>query len=352
MIAYITLINFQSHEKTRVEFHPGVNAIVGLSDSGKTAMLRALTWVVTNRPSGNDFQSNWGGDVLVEVGLTCGTVVSRGYDKKSHFYKLAVPGEEEREFRAMNRDVPPEVRAAFNLTDVNLSGQLDGPYLLADSPGEVAQTLNRVVHLDVIDTAIADIRKKKLDADRSVRDTEDRVVDLEGQLKKYDHLDRLEEDVVELERVESLRDDLRRRGTRLTDLLSRMNLATQQLRSVRTVLRYGPPVEEALELCTKARGLRQRGRRVEELTAEIRRQELRREQARKITAAGPAVEEALSTVARLKVVDDRYNRLNRLCTAIRAKTQEWTTGQNKVVRLQREFDEAFPEVCPLCGKAQ
>lgn len=42
MIKSSTLINFQSHVKSVLEFHPNVNVIFGLSDSGKSSWIRAF----------------------------------------------------------------------------------------------------------------------------------------------------------------------------------------------------------------------------------------------------------------------------------------------------------------------
>ena len=46
----ITLENFQSHKHTEMEFGPELNVIVGPSDSGKSAIIRALKWVMYNEP--------------------------------------------------------------------------------------------------------------------------------------------------------------------------------------------------------------------------------------------------------------------------------------------------------------
>ena len=62
MISGLLLKNFQSHKKTILHFHPGVNAIIGKSNSGKTAILRALYWIIYNRPSGISFVSFWNRD--------------------------------------------------------------------------------------------------------------------------------------------------------------------------------------------------------------------------------------------------------------------------------------------------
>ena len=51
-IKKIIIDNFQSHEHTEIEFGPGLNVIVGPSDYGKSAVVRALRWVLYNEPRG------------------------------------------------------------------------------------------------------------------------------------------------------------------------------------------------------------------------------------------------------------------------------------------------------------
>lgn len=49
MIKSVSIQNFESHEDTTMHFGEGMNLIVGLSNSGKSAIIRALACVVNNR---------------------------------------------------------------------------------------------------------------------------------------------------------------------------------------------------------------------------------------------------------------------------------------------------------------
>jgi exonuclease SbcC len=54
-IKKLSLRNFQSHRETDLEFSPGLNIIVGPSDQGKSAIIRALRWLFYNEPRGTGF---------------------------------------------------------------------------------------------------------------------------------------------------------------------------------------------------------------------------------------------------------------------------------------------------------
>ena len=72
--------NFQSHKKTILRLHSGMNAIIGDSDVGKSSIIRAATLVLANKPSGDSFQSNFTDkDTVVEIKLNDdeGTTITR-----------------------------------------------------------------------------------------------------------------------------------------------------------------------------------------------------------------------------------------------------------------------------------
>ena len=63
MIKRIKIENIQSHKETELELSSGINAIVGSSNNGKSAILRAFYWLVYNRPLGVDnLLSHWAFD--------------------------------------------------------------------------------------------------------------------------------------------------------------------------------------------------------------------------------------------------------------------------------------------------
>jgi exonuclease SbcC len=164
VIKQVTLKNFQAHKDSVLEFDKGVNILTGASDSGKSAVLRALRWVVFNKPNGDDMVSHWCynekgkqiADTTVILEFTDGTIVERTKGKEGNIYKL-----NGQVIEAFGMDVPQVVVDACNFSEVNLQSQLDSHFLLSESSGEVARFLNRIVKLDKIDSYQAGIEKKK-----------------------------------------------------------------------------------------------------------------------------------------------------------------------------------------------
>jgi len=119
MLNKIKLQNVESHKETELNLDPGVNVIVGNSDSGKSGILRALRWIIRNRPSGEAFRTKGGGDTSVELSLD-NQVVKRVRTKQKNQYII-----NNIELNAVKTEVPEEVSNLLNINEANLQQQLD-----------------------------------------------------------------------------------------------------------------------------------------------------------------------------------------------------------------------------------
>jgi DNA repair exonuclease SbcCD ATPase subunit len=153
MIKSLHIENFQSHEDSRLEFDPGTNVILGASDSGKSAIIRALKWVIWNRPQGESYRSHWGGGTRVIIKTEQGVVERvRGDNVNSYLLNGDL------ELKALRAEVPEEVVRLLNLNETNLQMQFGRPFLLDSSPGEVAAHFNSVAHLSQIDSGLRNVQ--------------------------------------------------------------------------------------------------------------------------------------------------------------------------------------------------
>ena len=393
MIHAIQISNFQAHKSTYIAFNEGVNAIIGISDSGKTSILRALTWCITNKPSGDAFQSSWGGDTIVTVTLSSGDTITRGRDKKGNYYKV-----NDTEFRAFGAGDPPqEVQALFNMNNINISAQMDAPFLLSSSPGEVAQILNRVVNLDVIDTATSNIRKKKLEVDRELSAAETRTNELSKQLTEYAYLEELEKDIIVFETLQNRLKTTQAEKTLLHELITQWKGILQGQQAWYGVLKAEPELTNSITLwdmlrkassdCDALLTLYNQGVKLQKEIA----------QAGKILDAEKDIKEAtenlldyedaqkektgLSRLYRqIRVTQDdlkiylniekaespvmdaltltkEYEQSRLLCASLKSLIQsiqrvkkEQGTVQADLTYLEEQFHELMPENCPLCGQ--
>ena len=163
MIEKITLENFQGYKKSILDLDPGINVVVGNSDGGKTSIFRALLWVIFNRPGGVAFVSDWikdekdkiTGQTRVKIEKKEG-VLSRFKNKNDNGYSI-----EGHKFLAIGLDVQEKVNSFLNLNQMNLQEQHDGPFLLGETPGEIARFLNKLIDIEQMDVYLKIVESKK-----------------------------------------------------------------------------------------------------------------------------------------------------------------------------------------------
>ncbi|MUM77383.1 AAA family ATPase [Pseudodesulfovibrio sp. F-1] len=149
MIHRIILENFMAHERTELELGPGITALTGANNTGKSAVVEALRCVTTN-PSFSHCIRHGAREARVTVVLDDGAKVVWIRKKRSAGYEITLPGRDEPEepFWKLQGKVPDEVRALLRLNlveletgdpvDVHLGNQREPVFLLNRPESNVA----------------------------------------------------------------------------------------------------------------------------------------------------------------------------------------------------------------------
>ncbi len=195
MINRIVIQNFQSHKNTELNLSPGVNVIIGKSDSGKTAIYRALYWVTFNHPLGDDFRSHWSGkgdETSVELVFNEGHCIKRIRSNTCNRYEWTkIDDQINQIYDALGQSVPKNIQEIINLEAINFSSQLDPPFLISKSSAEAGRYLNDIIGLDVIDQTISHLNKVEFKERNTINGLERQIGSIHAQLDKYEGLDEL-----------------------------------------------------------------------------------------------------------------------------------------------------------------
>lgn len=168
-IKTLTLTDFQCHKHLEVNLG-GITALVGPSDHGKSAVVRALYWLAFNEPAGIDYRRTGAKAVAVTAKLEDGRTITRLRSSSSNWYMMTEPGSEDDGtlWDRVGRNVPPEISEALGLRQINFQLQHDSPYLIGLRPSEAGRTVNELVDLSLIDSSLrkltSDLRVARADA--------------------------------------------------------------------------------------------------------------------------------------------------------------------------------------------
>jgi exonuclease SbcC len=257
MIKSLQITNFESHKDSKLEFCNGVNSIIGPTDVGKSTIINALNWVIYNKPGGDSFRSHWGGGTKTKIELE-NYIVTREKGKENKYclgykessYNEAPKGDS---YKAFGQGVPEDIKKALNFSDVNLQEQFDSPFLLSESSGEVAKFLNKIVHLDIIDTSIKNINKTLRDEESAIKILTDEIKQLKKNKKSYDWLTEAEGYLEALETEENLCLSKQKDLARLQTIIDKVKECETRLSKWKNIKEQKEGLNKCLELATKIR---------------------------------------------------------------------------------------------------
>jgi len=180
MIEKITIENFQKHRKSVFEFDP-VTTFVGPSDTGKSAIMRALRWVMLNEPDGDSFVSYGAKGCTVRLYVDGHVIVRRRGGSKNEY---ELDGEV---YKAFGRGgVPEQIAEILRVTPINFQSQHDLLYWLQLNGADLAKALNRVVDLEIIDASLVEVNKRlrRSKSELEIRDRD--LIEVDQQIDALD----------------------------------------------------------------------------------------------------------------------------------------------------------------------
>ncbi|HHW40865.1 MAG TPA: AAA family ATPase [Syntrophomonadaceae bacterium] len=361
--------NFQSHEHTEVVFGPGLNVIVGPSDYGKSALVRALRWVFFNEPKGANFIRVGARTCRVTVEMEDGTRITRLRTTGGrNQYLLQKAGEQEQVFEGFGSEIPQEIVQASgmrkvviddrNKAELNFGGQLEGPFLLTENGAVRAKVIGQLGGVHILDWA----QKSTATELRRLREEDGQLnaalKDLEEALHAYDHLPHLEETIKRLEALFGRIEEISRMIDALSDLAGQWQELECALEETHRVLEGLAFVEQAEDGMQRLEVLAKDYAYLSSLAEDLRRVDFQLQQVERLIAETGHVPEL---EARLERLEELYRQLHELagvaqelgtvsrtlgrCAQITARTEmlekseEYLSGAADVLRLIGSYQE-------------
>jgi predicted ATP-dependent endonuclease of OLD family len=343
MIEQLELRNFQSHRKSILIFDPGVNAIVGSSDSGKTAILRAFRWLIWNRPLGDSFRSHWGGDTSVILTIPS-FVIKRWKTDTEHGYKI-----NDTVLTGIKTDVPEIIQKAVNMDSVNVQQQFDSPFLLNASSGEVAQHFNKVANLDSIDATLKTLIQWQKKLTQTVYVQSSKIDEYTKELEKYAFLSDLEKDVCRLEKIEKMISGLEQDISKLEEIVELLQEIEEEKQELEPLLLLEAKVIACLKVRKTITMFQLKRNELELYIASINEVRYLLEKFRSIPTTEMLIKKAISTCDDARCIEKEWNSISNLLGQISEVKKELELKKESLRVREKNWKEIFPDICPLCG---
>lgn len=344
MLKSVRIRNYQSHKDTTIDLIEGTNVIIGASDTGKSALFRAINWVCTNRPLGDSFRSEWGGDTSVILETTDGHTIERIKGATRNEY--IVDGQV---LKAFGTEVPDIVSQVLQIDEASIRSQMDAPFLLASTPGEAARQLNTAASIDIIDTVITNLKRKQSQLNSGIEHNSKSIKDAQEQLQDYDNLLTIEGKLTKVEQEKKIENELRSRITSLSRIHSQGQALKTRVHGTAYII---PALDKLSDIESLYKACKDRHTTHTKLITIVSTAGKLQEQ---ITTSDN-VNECLALQKQIAESYDKFTvkkkELQNLLNATRTMNSI-KNGIDILVRGIKELTERYnaiiPETCPLCG---
>lgn len=299
MLKQAKIKNFEAHKETTLDFSPGVNCIIGESDQGKSAILRALEWNLFNQPLGADVCSNWLEDINTSVELKFDKDVLIRKRTKS-FNGYLFNGEE---YKGFKNKIPDNIKSFINMSDINKLSQYDPLFMLSWSPGERGKFLNEICDMQIIDTSTSNINKQIRSENARIKILKETLERSEQDLNSFEDLKKMENKLLHIEKTAEQIEKLEEDCESLEDIIENLHNINKRKRKYTIALKFS----DRISLLYKKHV--------------------------KLSAEAANIED-----------------LNEIIGNLYAKEEKLERAKKKQKDVQDEFKKLFPKICPLCGK--
>lgn len=342
MINSLEIHNYQSWKDGHFKFDPGLNVIIGSSDQGKSVIIKALKKLCFNKPGSDSFASWWGGDTLIKLNVN-DFVITRIVGKSKNLYLL-----NKQEFKAFGQGVPEEIERVLKFSDINFKLQADEFFLMNQTPGNVAQYINKIVNLDIIDTAQAKInqRIRKKTSELGFHETQKK--EIEGKLSRYNWIKEYEYILVKAEELDKEVIELELNHDELSSYLIDIRYTIEEKERIKEKLKIKAKVDQAISINKEQEKLENEYSNLLTLTEEI-------EETKEKLNSFTYLESAKVKFKQAEVLSNEINKLMELDTNLFNLMQEIRLVRENKSGLQinlkekrSEYKKAFPNLCPLC----
>jgi exonuclease SbcC len=348
---YITELKvkaFGLHKDKTVTFTPGVNVIVGESESGKSTLIRALYLLAENSPRGGEklYQSD-----LTDKKLDIQLKDSLGNTIRRHKNKYYL--NDNKPMKAFGSGVPKPVRDVLNFREINWQRQFaPKPFLLFDTGGGAAKQLNEFTGLKdqgiLIDDIKMQISEHKSNIKRFMQNNVEHQQTIErlknvvrlrmkcvGILHKQEESIKLQEEIFNLRSIIDELKIIRRKKMLNQNIIDKFSVQVGKIVKGKGVIKvYDDKIDELGQLIMQLERIPRFDRNT-------------------IFDHGTSLQKIAAMNQSSDQIKDKINQLYQIVQKIEGLKSLYRKAEKEVVEVNKELNLIFTEIgyCPLCNRA-
>lgn len=366
-IIRLEIENFQSHADTVLDLSSGLNVITGPSDQGKSALIRSLCWLIYNEPRGTDFIRRGTSVCRVKAVLDSGEIIVRERSSSKNRYIYYSASGEECIFEGFGHTVPLEIAGVLKMPKIildtdknislNLSSQLESPFLLEESGTARAKMIGRLTGVHIVDSALRQTIKDTAQIIQEEKKADRALAEIRQKLTDYEELADLEKALAESERLLNAGEKKiiqYRSLQRLAEQLREINAAEKENKRKKELFQVLPEAENLLDrvavLLAEKEKLLQLDKKMQNWKKEYSRLKMvwgclqRTEEAGRLLAD---IEAKLNCLNRIKQLRLKRQELEQKDNKLKAELQKI---KQRTEKAAREYGKLLQDLgqCPVC----
>lgn len=304
MLKRIIAENIQCYPKLNIRFSPGLNIIIGESDTGKTTIARIIEWSYSNEPNGEEFKEQFlrHNEKEAKVILKFDDCkIGRVRSNTKNYYLL-----NNRKLNAIGKGkIPEEISNALRLHDINFQSFTDPNFLFAQKDSEVAKYLNKIADLEGIESANKGIKKEKLEVDKKIKEIKKELKEKKEKLNSYKWINEIEP------KIEVL-------------LIKEQEIKKEEKR-----------IESINKILTKLFYLKKKFKEIQ-IDPNLKNNIIKLENKIKI----------------IETKEKEIQKTQSLLLKIKSKKSKFKKIKKEYFLLKKKFKKLMPKICPLCGEGK
>ncbi|MFZ3171929.1 MAG: AAA family ATPase [Carboxydocellales bacterium] len=262
-ITKIVIRGFQAHVDTTIELDPGMNVLVGPTDSGKSAVVRAIKACLFNEWPKNYINKRVGHAEII-VTFSDGTEILRQRSPSINAYEIRKPEQAPFRLEKFGKDIPLEVLQAHGMKrgefgdwkpvlNIGVQRGKESDFLLGQNGWTIATVLGKLAGTEAVDLAAKDLQGDIRRAIMARSDAEKATQDIDEKIAGLAYIDDVAKTLEQAQAYIQKAADGYDRQMKISSTLAKYNQVQREIRYLNETLDKLSGLDKATELLEAAR---------------------------------------------------------------------------------------------------